>query len=227
MQSNLQPREAIQQGGDQIQKESLRYKDFIIHPLTFFRQLIEAPRFLMPLLLFLGANIAFAYFMLPEVHKKMSSADPAIQNISKDVLNVIAVGTTVIMALFTFIITCLGFYLLGRLFVKQMKLRHVVSLFAFAQIPSCFQLLYLSLKSQLVGGIPSKNGLNSLFSTENVVLKALLGQIDIFNLWYLILLGLAIHVLLRINLKIAYIFVCLFMIVGAVIQVLNPEVSSF
>ncbi|GAW27893.1 YIP1 family protein [Carboxydocella sp. ULO1] len=178
----------------------------------------------MPFLSITLTQLIFAFTMLPVVQTQLKKTDITISGNAEVIFSVVAVFSSTIMGLFTFILGCLVFFFIGKIFQQELQLRYVVSMLGFEQIPKNLKLLLLAGKVSQTGIIPVKKGLASVINTGSPLLNAFYGNIDLFNLWSLFLLGIVIHVLLKTSWKKSYLLVAGFFAIEVLVQSIMPGV---
>lgn len=197
---------------DTVEKSERRdkmniYFNFVFRPKMFFAYIMVNPKFLVPMLIILISNLYFSYSMLPFVSRQFQQSQVEISSGMEMFFKTFTMISSTMIGLMSFLLTCLIIYFVGRIFVKDLRLRYIVSGLAFQQIPKSLKLIFLAINVNHTGIVPEEKGLLTIMSTQSILVNSLLANIDILNCWSYFLMGILLHYLFKISLKKAYLLV--------------------
>lgn len=216
--------------------------DTLVSPRSAFVRLREKPTWVVVLIILVAGNLALFRLLAPYAsHAALTMAPPGLTDeqvglFQEQVLRGQTIGFYLVPALVMLKwAAAAGFlWILVNLFVNDVSFEQLFSLAGYANLvpllESGYVILILALRkfssihSPLDLQVPI--GLNLVVPTQNLGLYTLLGMINLFELWYVYLLMVAIEVLTRCSRRRAGTLAISYWLFGVAISVGSTMLSS-
>lgn len=168
-----------------------RLTGVITKPVATFGDISERPDYLTPILLMVLTSVIAASVVTPIALEKAFEEMPAeVPQIARTLGYIMGIISGVVMPLVIWIITAALIHFFAGILGGEGEFKPLLSVLGYAGIPNYIKSVVMAIYVGISGNFQPKLGLDIFLKSENPVsnvLSVILSNVEIFNLWYIVL----------------------------------------